>query len=480
MNKSTLTDAAMLDVVLDRTIALPLFEQLVRALRQIILSHRVAPGSKLPSTRKLASELCVSRVTIVTAYDQLTAEGYIESRHGSGAYVVDGLPDEILQVSQPAANARSKPGPCKAVKPFQPTSPDMRLFPHKAWAKLFQRVWSNPHPSLIANADPLGWWPLRQQICDHLKAWRGIDCYPENLIITSGASETMQIIADGLIGSGQTIACEDPGYTLFSHVLHRSHIKVQAVPVDEHGIALGTLSTLAPQPTCVITTPSRQYPLGITMPLTRRLQLLDWAVKNDRIIIEDDYDSEYRYVGQPLPALMSLAPQGAVIYLGSFSKVFSKSMRLGFMVVPAQHRAAIAAAISKNGPGAGGVLQPVLAQFMENGAYASHIRSMRRTYALRQKSFIAAADRHLGGLLEFEPSGGGMHLVGKIGEKLFGKISDVEICRLAGEADIALFALSKFYLGPNSQQGVLAGYAGFDENELEMAAQKLARILSVV
>ena len=497
-NNTTFADAAILDVVLERQADTPLFEQLVQALRQIILSGRLGAGSKLPSTRKFANELSVSRVTIVTAYDQLTAEGYIESRHGAGAFVVDGLPEEVSQVAKPLTAIT--PGNSfmpsnsftpsnggtrmpEALKPFQPTSPDMRLFPHKQWAKLLQRVWSDPHASLLANADPLGWWPLRQQISEHLRVWRGINCQPEQVIITSGASEAMQTIADGLLKPGQTVAREEPGYTLFSRVLQRSQIGVQAVPVDDQGMSVDALANLSPQPRCAITTPSRQYPLGITMPLARRLQLLGWGGKQERFIIEDDYDSEYRYVGQPLPALMSLAEDGTVIYLGSFSKVFSKSLRLGYMVVPQHSLSQISRAIEQNGPNAAGLAQPVLAQFMASGAYASHIRRMRRTYASRQKTFVGASQQHLAGLIEFEMAGGGMHLVGKLGSKLTDRMSDVEICHRARKAGVVLVPLSENYsktgvVSPH-QQGLIAGYAGFNDEELRAGVQRLAVTLSL-
>ncbi len=484
MNNTTITDAAILDVVLDRHASQPLFEQLVQALRRIILSGRLGPGSKLPSTRKFASELSVSRVTIVTAYDQLTAEGYIESRHGAGAFVADGLPDEVPEVSKPFIAINTDAHPPKTFQPFQPTSPDMRLFPHKQWAKLFQRVWSNPHESLLANADPLGWWPLRVQIAEHLRVWRGINCHPEQVVITSGASEAIQTIVDSLIEPDQSVALEEPGYNLFSRILQRSQITVQHVPVDEQGLSVEALAALQQQPLCAITTASRHYPLGITMPLARRLQLLDWAAHGERFVIEDDYDSEYRYVGQPLPALMSLAQEGAVIYLGSFSKVFSKSLRLGYMVVPQKSLPKMRAVMRKNGPNAAGLAQPVLAQFMQSGAYASHIRRMRRTYGARQQVFVAAAQEHLHGLIEFKAAGGGMHLVGRLGNKLAGKMSDVEICRRAGEVGVVLLPLSKSYSGPDTQQetqqGLIAGYAGFDENELTGAVRRLAAALTII
>lgn len=485
MTKTTFTDAALLDVVLDRHAKQPLFGQLVQTLRQIILSGRLVPGCKLPSTRKLAGELSVSRVTVVTAYDQLTAEGYIESRHGSGAFVADGLPDPDMELNSIKKLVSNKPFVLESKNPqppgpmlaFQPTSPDMRLFPHKQWTKLFQRVWTNPHPSLLANADPLGWWPLRVQIADHLRLWRGINCQPAQVVITSGASEAIQTIADSILKPWQSVALEEPGYKLFNTILQRSQFGVERVAVDEQGLQVDLLAQLQPQPVCTITTPSRQYPLGTTMPLARRLQLLEWAGQNDRFVIEDDYDSEYRYVGQPLPALLSLARQGTVIYLGSFSKVFSKSLRLGYMVIPEQFIEAIGKTLKLNGTNAAGLAQPVLAQFMETGAYASHIRGMRRTYSQRQKIFVTAAQENLDGLIDFEPASSGMHLVGQIGVKLAGKVSDVEICHLAKEVGVVLLPLSKSYSGGRPLQGLIAGYAGFDDEELIAAVKRLAVVL---
>ena len=481
MTKTNFSDAALLDLTLDRELEQPLFDQLVQALRHIILGGRLGPGSKLPSSRKLATDLSVSRVTVITAYDQLIAEGYIEGRPGSGVFVTKGLPDPDLvnEIAQDFCLNDRDPMPPEPLMAFQPNSPDMRLFPHKQWAKLFQQIWSNPRPDLLNNPDPLGWWPLRVQIAEHLRVWRGINCQPEQVVITSGASEAIQTIAESLFQPRQLVAVEEPGYNLFTRVLSRLHIHRELVPVDEQGISINVLRELKGRPVCAITTPSRQYPLGITMPLARRLQLLEWAAQDNRFVIEDDYDSEYRYVGQPLPALMSLAREGAVIYLGSFSKVFSKALRLGYLVVPQSTLPSVRVTLSTNGSNAAGLAQPVLSKFIESGAYASHLRRMRRIYSARQKIFIRAARRYLSGLIEFEPAGGGMHLVGKIGARLHGKMSDVDICSHALKAGVALKPLSKNYNGPNRRQGVIAGYAGFDENQLNSAIIRLAKALEI-
>jgi GntR family transcriptional regulator/MocR family aminotransferase len=474
MNKTTISDAAIVNIVLDRAIKQPLFDQLVSHLRDVILSGRLAAGEKLPSSRKFAAELSVSRVTVVTAYDQLMAEGYIETRHGAGAFVAHGLPEQAMQIEKTAGPIMTVRPETRPVRPFQPTSPDMTLFPHKDWARRFQRIWSNPVTELLGHPDPQGYWPLRQQIAAHLQIWRAIKCQPEQVFITSGAGEAITLVASALLVTGQTVAIENPGYGLFDRVLQRLGVQTTAIGIDDEGMRVSQLAAVARAPSGVIITPSRQYPMGVTMPLARRLQMLHWLGQGDRFVIEDDYDSEYRYSGQPLPALLSLAGDAPVIYLGSFSKVFSKSLRLGYMVVPHKLLQRFQHALKDMHPGAAFLAQPVLASFMESGAYASHIRRMRRIYAQRQKTLIGLAQKHLSGLIEFIPAEGGMHLVGNIAKDLSGRLSDVEICQIAKQAEISLHPLSTHYRTGKTRQGIIAGYAGFNEAAMTTAIIKLA------
>ncbi len=476
MNKTTLIDAALLAIALDKTLRQPMFEQLAQNLRQLILAKKIPAGAKIPSSRQLASELSVSRVTIVTAFDQLIAEGYLQGRRGAGVFVVNDLPEEISQISVTEKSKSYSPQIPPMLRPFQPTSPDMRLFPHKEWAKLFQRLWANPKDDLLADIDVMGFWPLRQQIAEHLSQWRGINCSPDQVIITSGATEAMQTIAGALLEKSDVVGREDPGYRLFDYVFGRNGIKVQPFKVDKNGLTVEALQNAPISPRCIITTPSRQYPLGFTMPLARRLQLLNWAAQSNSYIIEDDYDSEYRYTGQPLPALMSLEDQddsARVIYMGSFSKVFSKSLRLGYLVAPIKITQKLSMELAKTGPSAAFISQPVLAAFMASGAFASHIRKMRRTYALRQKGFIAAANKHLSGLIVFEAAQGGMHLVGHPSKQLTATLSDVEICALADQVGVTFLPLSKSFSTDEKVQGIIAGYAGFSLDEIDDAFKQL-------
>ncbi len=476
MNKTTLIDAALLAIALDKTLRQPMFEQLAQNLRQLILAKKIPAGAKIPSSRQLAGELSVSRVTIVTAFDQLIAEGYLQGRRGAGVFVVNDLPEEISQISVTEMPKSCPPQMPPMLRPFQPTSPDMRLFPHKEWAKLFQRLWANPKDDLLADIDVMGFWPLRQQIAGHLSQWRGINCSPDQIIITSGATEAMQMIAGALLTKSDVVGREDPGYGLFDQVFGRNGIKVQPLKVDQYGLTVEALQNAPISPRCIITTPSRQYPLGFTMPLARRLQLLNWAAQSNSYIIEDDYDSEYRYTGQPLPALMSLEHQGdhaRVIYMGSFSKVFSKSLRLGYLVAPIKITQKLSMELAKTGPSAAFISQPVLAAFMASGAFASHIRKMRRTYALRQKGFIAAANKHLNGLIVFEAAQGGMHLVGYPSKQLSDTLSDVEVCALADQVGVTFLPLSKSFSSDEKMQGIIAGYAGFSLDEIDNAFKRL-------
>lgn len=467
-----------LDLVRDG--AVPVYQQLVTRMRALILSAQVSPGTRIPASRTMAGRLAVSRVTVVSAMDQLVAEGYLDARRGSGLFVASDIPDKVLSVAAPE-NLRPVAAPSpEPMLPFQPASPDMRRFPHSDWARLFQRVWSNPEKTLLSNPDIAGWWPLRVEIARHLRIWRAIECQPDQVIITSGAAEAMQLVAKTLLKPGENVAREDPGYGLFDDLLVRNGNNIHTIVVDNAGFDVQALMRSSRNFKCVITTPSRQYPLGITMPLARRLALLNWAEKHGAVIIEDDYDSEYRYIGQPVPALMSLSRQSSVIYLGSFSKVFSKSLRLGYMVIPQDMTERFAKTLGVAGSCAALVAQPVLARFMEQGQFAGHIRRMRRLYGERQKVFVALADEHLSNWLAFAPSDAGMQLVGYMAPALAARFSDREICLNARKNGVVLQPLSASCSPENRHHGLLAGYAGFEEDEIAQAVLKLKAMLEKI
>ncbi len=482
-DQSTL-QASLLVPGLERGGPRPMHVALAAALKARILAGHLSPGARLPSSRSLAEELAVSRTTVVAAIDQLVAEGYAEGHPGSGVYVAANLPDSVLQArpQRPIAPAKEQGGLTepRPPRPFQPAQPDLEAFPHAAWARLFLKVWRDPPAGLLAGGDAAGYVDLRREIARHLSAWRGIDCRPAEVIVTSGVAEALDLIAHALLEPGAMVAVEEPGYPLAARVLHRAGRRPLPVAIDEQGLDVAALTQSPHAASAVLVTPSRHYPLGATLPLARRLDLLSWARETTppRLVIEDDYDSEYRYQGQPLPALMGLDPAAPVIYLGSFSKVLTSSLRLGFMVVREPFHAAVMHALAETGPRAALTAQPVLAHFMASGEFARHIRRTRRLYARRQRALVDAAGQYLGGLLRVDPAPAGMHLVARLDDALAGRMNDAEASRRAAAADIVAPALSDFYARIPRRQGLLLGYAGFDEAAIAGAAQALAVALT--
>jgi GntR family transcriptional regulator / MocR family aminotransferase len=474
-------DAAALALGLERSSSEPLHVQLTRQLRHMILSGRVTPGARLPSTRALASELGVSRATSVLAYDQLVSEGYLEGRQGSGVFVAPSLGARSLQAaatSRPAPRSsawRVTPKPLPA-RPFQINTTDPTLFPFRHWARLLNRIWRNPRLELVTKIDPFGWPDLRAAIARHLGEWRGMVCHGEQIIITSGAADAIQLIARSSFAPGDCVYLEEPGFpTLLQGVRHAGLVACPVL-VDADGFdpdrAFARRAARG-----VIVTPSRQFPLGVTLPLRRRLQLLEWATSVGAFVIEDDFDSEYRYEGSPLPALMSLDRHGRTIYMGSFSKVLWPTLRLGFIVTPERLIGAFRRHVTQRGPITSVVAQPVLAEFMGEGAYATHIRRTRRIYARRLAALRGQSER-LRDLLELSPTASGMHVIADLAPKLAQRMSDRDVAKLADQADVAVLPLADYYAGRPNRCALLLGFAAFSEQATEAAIERLAGALA--
>ena len=445
--------------------------QLASELKRLILAQTIAPGARLPSSRVYAEELGVSRATIVAAVDELIAEGYAEGRHGSGVFVAPDLPDHVLRAAAQAAPLAESvlPRPDE-VRPFQPAAPELALFPHEIWAKLMLKTWRNPIRELLSSPDPLGWAPLRLAIADHLRAFRGMRCAPEQVVITSGAGEALELLAQSILKRGDKVLIEEPGYVLIRKTFSELGLKTVSIPVDADGldIAKGPRDARA-----AVVTPARHYPLGMTMPLARRLALLEWARLRKTWIIEDDYDSEYRYHGKPLPALMGVDEAGIVISLGSFSKTMLPGLRIGYLVVPHALINDISAVMRERGARVSLFLQPVLADFMRLGHYAIHIRRMRRLYTKRQLALREAIARHAGDVLATTPEPAGMHLICT----LTNGMNDRDASRRAAKVGLLAPALSDYFAGQPFRQGLVLGYAGFDETVIDASIKKLAEAL---
>ncbi|ATF20368.1 PLP-dependent aminotransferase family protein [Phaeobacter gallaeciensis] len=482
------TGAALLSLSLDRDGADTLQAQLLTQLRRLILDRMIAPGSKLPSSRTLAEELSVSRVTVSAVIDQLISEGYLEGRARSGVYVEAELPDQLPEMQSGAAphvdQVRSDIKPEKALpsaplQPFDTSSPELTLFPYRQWARHHDQTWRRPDAALLSRIDPFGWPPLREAIADHLREWRGLPCTAEQVFITSGVVEAIGLIAAVTLNEGDEVLTEEPGYAVLNRAVHHNRLVSVPSPVDQQGFDIKTALQMTPRAKAAIVTPSRHYPLGVTMPLSRRLELIEWAVARNAYVIEDDFDSEYRFQGKPLPAMMSVSNQDRVIYVGSFSKVIFSALRLGFVVFPKSMLPKVRSALPQIDQQASLMLQPVLARFMQSGDFAIHIRRMRRLYAKRQAAVLMAIKLHAADLLIVDPVPAGMHLVAMLAPDLQSRMSDTEAVERAKSAGVTVQPLSSFFVGPPVSQGLVIGFAGFSEEHLEKGVRALAAALRV-
>lgn len=497
--------APLLSLILEPEAGTPLFRQLYGQLREAILSGRLAGGQRLPSSRLLAAELRCSRNTVVGAFEQLLAEGYLEGRRGSGTYVSSVLPDELLTARRaPAAPAEALPGPrlgsrgrrlAALVRPgersrggrgvaFVPGLPDLEAFPFDVWGRLLGRFWRHPPARLTRHGDTSGDPALRSAIADYLRAVRALSVEPEQVFVTSGAQQAVDLAARLLLDPGDRVWLEDPGYVGLRGPLIAAGAAPAPLPVDAEGLSVaagreadrndGAAARMA------VVSPSHQYPLGVVMSLARRLELLAWAREAGAWILEDDYDSEFRYAGRPLAALQGLdAGGGRVVYLGSFSKVLFPSLRIGYLVVPPAlvepFRAARAAL--EDHPAA--TAQPALAAFIAEGHFAAHVRRMRALYQARQQALLAAAERRLGGLLLLRPDEAGMHLLADLAPALQRRCTDGEASDRAAAAGLVAPPLSAYHFaaGAGRRQGLLLGYAAVPEAEMPRAVERLAQAL---
>lgn len=446
----------------------------------MILSGRIERGARLPSTRALSADLGISRATVVLTYDQLASEGYVEGQPGAGVFVPLELPEQSLQVAAPA---RTKALPRMSVapkveppRPFQLGAVDSSLFGYSRWARLLYRIWRDPQPGLISGVDPFGWPGLRAAIARHLVEWRGIDCAPSRIVVTSGTADATEIVAACVFERGDTVCIEEPGYPTLRYALQRYGIQTAPVAVGDDGIETSRVVAM-PHARGVIVTPSRQFPLGATLPLARRLELLEWARATGATIVEDDFDSEYRYQGSPLPALTSLDRASRTVYVGSFSKVLFPTLRLGFLVLPEPLVERVRSHIRRRGANAALIAQPVLQELIASGEYATHIRRTRRIFARRMAALVSEG-QWLDGLLTLQPTSAGMHVVADLAPRLVRRMTDRDVARIAAEAGIVVSPLADHYAGPPHRRAVLLGFAGFDEETLRSAVRRLAAALA--
>ncbi|PWC36532.1 PLP-dependent aminotransferase family protein [Azospirillum sp. TSO35-2] len=474
-------------LALDRAGAEPLHRQLYRALRQAVLDGRLRPGERLPPSRALATEWGLSRNTVVTAYDTLLAEGYVTGRVGAGTFVASSLPDAAPGGASPRAEARRGVGlslrgrtlaeaPALARdgvgRPFALGTPDLGAFPFALWAQLLGRCWRQGGRGLAAEADPLGHPPLRAEIAGYLRAVRAVRCEPEQVVIVSGAQQGLALVAQLLLDPGDSAWVEEPGWPGNRAALLGAGARLVPVPVDGEGIDVAAGVARGPDARLALVTPSHQFPLGVTMSLTRRLRLLDWAAARDAWIVEDDYDSEFRYAGPPLAALQGLDGAGRVIYVGSFSKVMFPSLRLGYVVVPPDLVAPVRAARRHFDGGTSTVPQAALHRFLADGHFASHLRTMRALYAGKRAAILDSIGRAFAGFGEAAAGEAGMHVL----LRLPPRCPDHGLSERAAAIGLTTPALSGYGGAGEGGNGLLLGFAAHDPAALDRAVRDLARL----
>ena len=486
---------------LDRDGGGPLYRQLYNGLRLMILDGRLPSGSRLPANRVLSQDLSLSRNTVATALQQLLAEGYVETRRGDGTYVASELPDAGPEKklperpygdgAQPLGEIARHYGLSRrgrelaAISRVNLTStaafapgPDLAAFPFEIWARLLTKFWRRPGPDLTVSRDAGGYPPLKSAIAAYLGAMRGVRCDPGQIIVVSGAQQAINLAAQVLLDHGDQALVEEPGYGGIRGALTAAGLRIALVPVDAEGLDIAAGEARAPLARLACVAPSHQHPLGVVMSLRRRLALIEWARRRQAWILEDDYDSEYRYAGRPLAALQGLDPTGRVIYAGSFSKVLFPSLRLGYLVVPPDLVEHFIRARRVLDDHAAMLAQPVLARFIEDGHFAAHVRRMRRLYAARQEALLDTAKRYLAGLLEINADEAGMHLIAWPGPALAGPMDDRRISAAAAEAGVSTLALSANYAGRPVRQGLMLGYAAHDENAIAGAGRRLGEVIA--
>jgi GntR family transcriptional regulator/MocR family aminotransferase len=477
----------------------PLYQQTYRALRGAILAGALRPGARLPATRTLAKDAGVSRNTLLQAYEQLTDEGYTTARAGSGTFVADTLPEERLGVAAPSRQGRRaarlalshhakrillnapRAGVSWAIPrkqlpyDFRYGEPAYGDLPLETWCRLLGRRARRASVSRLAYGDPTGAPELRRALADYLRRARGVACSAEQILLTHGSQQAIDLVGRVLVDEGDRVALEEPHYTGFSFALGAWGAKQVPIPVDDHGLLVDELEAREPlRGVCV--TPSHQFPTGAVMSLDRRLALLAWAERQGSFVLEDDYDGEYRYEGRPVPSLQGLDASGRVLYVGTASKVLFPSLRVGWLVAPEPAMRAFTLAKAYGDTGSATLDQLVLADFIEGGHLERHVRRSRLRNAARREALQNAVQRHLGDAARLAGTHAGLHgllwIPGLPGSR------EGELRRAAEAKGVGLYPIRPYYTRRPRRAGYLLGYAALSEEQIDEGIRRLARALA--
>ncbi len=484
-------------LAIDRKEAKPLHKQIYDGYRAAIAIRSLRAGQQIPSTRDLSRELKISRIPVLTAYAQLLAEGYFETRVGAGTFVCSSLPDQPARSESNgggrsrAAAAQSGPRriskraqlmPKHEIEPwvrgigaFGLSQPAFDQFPVQIWASLVTRHSRAKGAHSLHYGGPMGYEPLREAICVYLRTARAVKCEPSQVMIVSGSQQALEISSRVVLDPGDAAWIEEPGYWLTRSVLRGAGAKMVPVPVDAEGLNVAAGIKMRRKARAAFVTPSHQYPLGVTMSASRRMHLLDWAQGAGAWVIEDDYDSEYRFENMPIASLQGLDSHSRVIYIGTFSKTLFPALRLGYVVVPAdlvERFVAVRYALDLTSPY---LPQAVLNDFMREGHFARHIRKMRSLYHERRTALVESLEKEFGGEMEIWGAQAGMHLVAELPEDQ--EWNDVEIATAAAAKKLWLWPLSPAYVGEKKRQGFILGFGNVEAGEIPLAVKTMKGVV---
>ena len=478
-------------ITVDRKLSRPLQWQVYAAFRDAIVDGRLRPGQRIPSTRLLSSEIGISRFPVLNAYAQLLAEGYLQTRVGSGTVISNSLPEQTTPPPAIAKKSASRIGPRAVARrcslfpprerspwmlhrgPFRVGEVALDRFPTHIWSSLVAQRARDWTPELAHYGDLLGHEALRNAIANYLRTARSVRCEARQILIVNGSQQALEITARVLLNPGDRLWIEDPNYRLAREVFTINGCVPVPVPVDAEGLNVSVGIKSCRSARAAFVTPSHQFPLGVTMSASRRLQLIEWANQTGAWIIEDDYDSEYRYESKPIASLQGLDTNSRVIYIGTFSKVLFPALRLGYLVVPPDliDRFFTMRRVMDLGPPT--LAQTVLADFIDQGHFARHVRRMRMHYAELRRTLADSLRRTCGDALRIVGDEAGMHLT----VMLENKCDDEEPAKLATEYGLSLWPLSRFYQR-NPRRGFILGFGGTTAAEIPSAVRKLAHLLA--
>lgn len=465
----------------------PLFRQVYRGIRQAVLSGTIGAGDRLPSTRDLAEQLGVSRTVVLLAFDQLLAEGFVAGRRGSGTYVSEGLARNVASGKRKQARLRlsrfgnAVNGSVASVdRPLSRSAAprynfiygrsDLATFPLALWRRMLMRQSRKGSPRQFDYGSALGNAELRAAICAQLRRSRAVVCDPSELIVVNGSQQALDLVMRVLVDPGDAVAIENPHYDGIRDALHAAGARLRPVPVDRDGLVP---SYLPDDAGIVFVTPSHQFPTGAILPLERRLALLEWARRQNAVIVEDDYDGEFHYAGRPLESMQGLDREGRIVYIGTFSQTLFPALRIGYLIAPASLVPAFTAAKWLSDLHSASLEQQTLAEFIAGGMYERHLRRLRRRNTAKRAALLEAVDKYLGNRVEVTGEGAGTQVV------LWPRkaVSEEAIVAAAAQRGVGIYGIAHCFAREPARPGFLLGYARLTEEEIREGIRRLGQIL---